>query len=160
MKLPRRIFLHLAAGAAALPAVSRVAQAQAYPSRPCRAAGGLACSAGASLSVADSTHGFFLNAANGFDTGDASGLTLYVPVCSQSPSPRDRMATQSSHSGCILNSSSVMINGRIADGVMENLDGTRIDGDPGLESFLAAAGTYDAVRFARWLAFKQHSADS
>ena len=31
MKLPRRKFLHLAAGAAALPAVSRVARAQAYP---------------------------------------------------------------------------------------------------------------------------------
>jgi tripartite-type tricarboxylate transporter receptor subunit TctC len=34
MKLPRRKFLHLAACAAALPAVSRVARAQAYPSRP------------------------------------------------------------------------------------------------------------------------------
>ena len=34
MKLPRRNFLHLAAGAAALPALSRVAWAQAYPSRP------------------------------------------------------------------------------------------------------------------------------
>ena len=36
MKLPRRKFLHLAAGAAVLPAVSRVARAQAYPSRPVR----------------------------------------------------------------------------------------------------------------------------
>jgi len=36
MKLPRRNFLHLAAGAAALPGVSRVARAQAYPSRPVR----------------------------------------------------------------------------------------------------------------------------
>ncbi len=34
MRFPRRRFLHLAAGAAALPAVSRVATAQAYPSRP------------------------------------------------------------------------------------------------------------------------------
>ena len=34
MKLPRRKFLHLAAGAAALPAVSRIAWAQAYPTRP------------------------------------------------------------------------------------------------------------------------------
>ena len=34
MKLPRRRFLHLAAGAAALPAVSRNAWAQAYPTRP------------------------------------------------------------------------------------------------------------------------------
>src|SRR5437899_5070161 len=36
MKLPRRKFLHLAASAAALPAVSRFAFAQAYPSRPVR----------------------------------------------------------------------------------------------------------------------------
>src|SRR5215470_17350411 len=37
MKLPhRRQFLHLAAGAAALPAVSRIAKAQAYPTRPVR----------------------------------------------------------------------------------------------------------------------------
>jgi tripartite-type tricarboxylate transporter receptor subunit TctC len=34
MKLARRAFLHLAAGAAALPAVSRLARAQSYPSRP------------------------------------------------------------------------------------------------------------------------------
>jgi tripartite-type tricarboxylate transporter receptor subunit TctC len=34
VKLPRRQFLHLAAGAAALPAMSRAATAQAYPSRP------------------------------------------------------------------------------------------------------------------------------
>jgi tripartite-type tricarboxylate transporter receptor subunit TctC len=36
MKLPRRTFLHLATGAAALPAVSRIARAQTYPSRPVR----------------------------------------------------------------------------------------------------------------------------
>jgi len=36
MKLPRRNFLHLAAGAGALPAVSRIAWAQAYPTRPVR----------------------------------------------------------------------------------------------------------------------------
>ena len=34
MKLPRRKFLHLAAGAACLPALSRMAGAQAYPTRP------------------------------------------------------------------------------------------------------------------------------
>jgi tripartite-type tricarboxylate transporter receptor subunit TctC len=34
MKLPRRKFLHLAAGAVALPALSRVARAQSYPTRP------------------------------------------------------------------------------------------------------------------------------
>jgi hypothetical protein len=37
MKLPRRNFLHLAAGAAALPAVARIARAQTCPSRPVRA---------------------------------------------------------------------------------------------------------------------------
>ena len=36
MKLPRRQFLHLAAGVAALPALSRFAWAQAYPARPVR----------------------------------------------------------------------------------------------------------------------------
>jgi tripartite-type tricarboxylate transporter receptor subunit TctC len=34
MKLPRRKFLHLAAGAAALPALPQIARAQSYPSRP------------------------------------------------------------------------------------------------------------------------------
>jgi len=36
LKLPRRKFLRLAAGAAALPALSRIARAQAYPTRPVR----------------------------------------------------------------------------------------------------------------------------
>src|ERR1700746_1418676 len=36
MKLPRRTFLHLTAGAAALWGVSRIARAQAYPTRPVR----------------------------------------------------------------------------------------------------------------------------
>jgi hypothetical protein len=36
MKLPRRNFLHLAAGAAAVPALPRFAWAQAYPTRPVR----------------------------------------------------------------------------------------------------------------------------
>jgi hypothetical protein len=39
---PRRNFLYLAAGAAALPAVSRVARALAYPLRPVRLIVGLA----------------------------------------------------------------------------------------------------------------------
>ena len=49
MKLPRRNFLHLAAGAAALPAVSRFAWAQAYPTRIVH-------------------RPFFANGFNGFDT--------------------------------------------------------------------------------------------
>ena len=36
MKLPRRRFLRLAAGAVTLPAISRIARAQAYPARPIR----------------------------------------------------------------------------------------------------------------------------
>ena len=36
MKLPRRKFLHLGAGAAALPAVSRMAWSDIYPTRPVR----------------------------------------------------------------------------------------------------------------------------
>ena len=42
MTLPRRKFLHLAAGAAALPALSRVARADTYPSHPVRVLVGFA----------------------------------------------------------------------------------------------------------------------
>jgi tripartite-type tricarboxylate transporter receptor subunit TctC len=40
VKLPRRTFLHLAAGVAALPAASRIALAQTYPSQPVRIVAG------------------------------------------------------------------------------------------------------------------------
>jgi tripartite-type tricarboxylate transporter receptor subunit TctC len=46
MKLPRRNFLHLAAGAAALPALSRIAGAQTYPTRPVRIIVGQAAGSG------------------------------------------------------------------------------------------------------------------
>jgi hypothetical protein len=49
MKIPRRRFLHLAAGVAALPAVSRFAFAQAYPSRPVRIIVGFAPAGGADI---------------------------------------------------------------------------------------------------------------
>jgi tripartite-type tricarboxylate transporter receptor subunit TctC len=49
MKLPRRTFLHLAAGAAALPALSRIAFAQAYPTRPVRIVVGFAPSGPADI---------------------------------------------------------------------------------------------------------------
>jgi tripartite-type tricarboxylate transporter receptor subunit TctC len=45
MKLPRRKFLHLAAGAAALPVFPRFARAQAYPTRPVRLIVGVAAGA-------------------------------------------------------------------------------------------------------------------
>ena len=49
MKLPRRTFLHLAAGVATLPALPRIAKAQAYPMRPVRIIVGFA--AGGALDI-------------------------------------------------------------------------------------------------------------
>jgi tripartite-type tricarboxylate transporter receptor subunit TctC len=52
MKFPhRRRFLHLAAGAAALPVVSRVARAQAYPSRPVRLISGYRAGGGTDVTA-------------------------------------------------------------------------------------------------------------
>jgi tripartite-type tricarboxylate transporter receptor subunit TctC len=59
MKLPRRQFLHLAAGAAALPTISRVAWAQAYPSRPVRIIASAA--AGTAMDVHGRLHGQWLS---------------------------------------------------------------------------------------------------
>jgi tripartite-type tricarboxylate transporter receptor subunit TctC len=49
MKLPRRQLLHLAAGAAALPALSQIARVQAYPSRPVRMIIGFPAGAGGDI---------------------------------------------------------------------------------------------------------------
>src|SRR5215470_3801767 len=51
MKVPRRKFLHLAAGAAALPVVSRMAWTQSYPSRPVRFVVGFAPGGGGDLAT-------------------------------------------------------------------------------------------------------------
>jgi tripartite-type tricarboxylate transporter receptor subunit TctC len=49
MKLPRRQFLQLAAGTAALPAISRTASAQTYPARPVRVIVAVAAGGGADI---------------------------------------------------------------------------------------------------------------
>src|SRR5437763_8031683 len=49
MILPRRRFLHLAAGTAALPVASRIVWAQAYPARPVRIIVGLAAGGGTDI---------------------------------------------------------------------------------------------------------------
>jgi tripartite-type tricarboxylate transporter receptor subunit TctC len=51
MKLPRRQFLHLAAAAAALPAITRVARAQAYPARPVHIVAGFAAGGGVDITA-------------------------------------------------------------------------------------------------------------
>jgi tripartite-type tricarboxylate transporter receptor subunit TctC len=94
MKLPRRKFLQLAAGAAAFPALSRIAWAQAYPSRPIRivvplAAGGVADIAGRALAqqigedgktavVENRTGGGGVIGADFVAKAAADGYTVYV----------------------------------------------------------------------------------
>jgi tripartite-type tricarboxylate transporter receptor subunit TctC len=51
MKLPRRQFLHLAAGAAALPAATRLARAQTYPTRPVHVIVGFAAGGGVDITA-------------------------------------------------------------------------------------------------------------
>jgi tripartite-type tricarboxylate transporter receptor subunit TctC len=51
VKLPRRKFLHLAACAAALPALSRIAWAQSYPTRPVRIIVGQAAGSGSDIAA-------------------------------------------------------------------------------------------------------------
>ena len=68
MKLPRRKFLHLAVGAAALPAVSRIARADTYPSRPVRIIVGFGAGGSPGVLSPASRH-------NGCPNGSASNLS-------------------------------------------------------------------------------------
>ena len=51
MNLPRRRFLRLAAGTASLPAVTRFAQAQTYPTRPVRVIVGFPAGGGSDITA-------------------------------------------------------------------------------------------------------------
>ena len=51
MTLSRRAFMHLTAGAAALPTMSRISSAQAYPLRPVRIIVGFAAGGGADITA-------------------------------------------------------------------------------------------------------------
>ena len=53
MMLLRRRFLHLAAGAATFPTVSRIARAQAYPTRPVRIIVGFSAGGGGDIMAPD-----------------------------------------------------------------------------------------------------------
>src|SRR6266699_1062352 len=75
MKLPRRKFLHFAVGAAALPAVSRFAWAQAYPTRPVRCIVGYAAGGGTDIFVR--LMGQSLSERLGVDAAAAINATLY-----------------------------------------------------------------------------------
>jgi tripartite-type tricarboxylate transporter receptor subunit TctC len=88
MKLPRRQFLHLAAGAAALPAVSSIARAQAYPTRPVRLIVNLA--PGGGLDFMSRVIGEYLSRALGqqviIENKPGAGGMLGVEAVAKSPS--------------------------------------------------------------------------
>jgi tripartite-type tricarboxylate transporter receptor subunit TctC len=88
MKLPRRQFLHLAVSAAVLPAVSRIANAQAYPTRPVRLIVNLA--PGGGLDFMSRVIGEYLSRALGqqviIENKPGAGGMLGVEAVAKSPS--------------------------------------------------------------------------
>ena len=98
MKLPhRRQFLHLAADAAALPAVSRIASAQTYPTRPVHLIVGYAAAGPSDINAR-------LGSVNGYRSGSAShsssraGQVLPAILPPRRSCVRHRTATPSSRS--------------------------------------------------------------
>jgi len=87
MKLPRRNFLQLAAGAAALPAVTRIASAQAYPSRPVRIIVGFA--AGSSPDITARLMGQWLSTGLGqqviIDNRPGAGTNIGIEAVVRAP---------------------------------------------------------------------------
>ncbi len=87
MKLPRRQFLHLGVGAAALPAVSRIARAQTYPARPVRIVVGFA--AGGPSDIAARLIGSLLSERLGqpfvIDNRPGAGSNLAAEVVVRAP---------------------------------------------------------------------------
>src|SRR5262249_57964477 len=87
MKLPRRKVLQLAAGAAVLPAVSRVARALAYPTRPVRIVVGFA--AGGSTDIGARVIGQWLQERLGqpFVIENRPGAGPHIPTPTGVPAP-------------------------------------------------------------------------
>jgi tripartite-type tricarboxylate transporter receptor subunit TctC len=87
LKLPRRRFLRLAAGAAALPTMLRVARAQAYPSRPVRIVVGFA--AGSSPDITARLMGQWLSARLGqqfiIDNRPGAGTNIGIEAVVRAP---------------------------------------------------------------------------
>src|SRR5271169_3262917 len=79
MKLPRRRFLHLAAGAAALPAFSRIASAQAYPTRPVRIIVGFPPGGAADISARRLGQSFIIENRPGAATNIATDAVVRAP---------------------------------------------------------------------------------
>src|SRR5215510_3481323 len=92
MKFPhRRQFLHLAAGAAALPAMMRVARAQAYPTRPVRFI--VPVAAGGSTDVAARAIGEYLSRSFASRFMLRTGVAREASSASRLPQKVHRMVT-------------------------------------------------------------------
>jgi tripartite-type tricarboxylate transporter receptor subunit TctC len=100
MKLPRRSFLHLAAGATVLPIVSRIARAQTYPTRPVRIIAGF--SAGSTTDIVARLVGQWLQARLGQpfvieNRPGAGGNIATETVVRSAPDGYTLLAVSSSH---------------------------------------------------------------